>query len=98
MMQLFGLRPLASTRGPQSVGRNDCQFNTIEADAARVRGALRDLDAVAVPAQQSCEVGALRHVPTDNHDPAAHPIHPRTARTRRLYLNAAACYQPVTSR
>ena len=56
----------------------------------RVSSAFRDLDAVAVPAQQSCEAGALRHVPTDNHDAAAHPIHPRTTSTRGTVPDAAA--------
>ena len=59
----------------------------------------RDLDAVAAPLQQSCEAGALRHVPTDDHDPAAHPGHPRTRQHMATIPNAAALlpagYPPV---
>ena len=69
----------ASSRVTETVGSDNRQFNPVEANATRVGSTFRDLDAIAAPAQQSCETGALRHVPTDNHDPAAHPNYPRTA-------------------
>ena len=69
----------ASSRGAEPVGGdNNRQCDPSEAYAAGVRNALGDLDAVTAPVQQLREAGSLPRVPTDDHDPAAHPSHPRT--------------------
>ena len=49
----------SSSRGAKSVGRDDSQRDPVEADAAGVRSALRYLDAVTAPVQQSCEMGSM---------------------------------------
>ena len=71
----------ASSGVTETLGSDNRQCNPVEANANGVGSTFRDLDAITATAQQACKTSALRHIATDDHDPAAHPNYPQTRRT-----------------